>query len=187
MVSFFFNDNEEKEYLDALAKKPYNILWVDGNHENFDVINEYPAEMWNGGKIHRIRENIIHLMRGQVFTIENKKFFTMGGAYSIDRYMRKKGISWWPQELPSDEEYKEATENLLKNDDIDYIISHTAPREIIRRMGYYPDPHDMELTGFLEWIMYECDFKHWYFGHWHEDKKVTDKFTTLYFDVVKIL
>ena len=111
----------------------------------------------------------------------------MGGAYSIDRYMRKKGFSWWPQEIPSDEEYKEATENLLKNDDIDYIISHTAPREIIRRMGYYPDPHDMELTGFLEWIMYECDFKHWYFGHWHEDKKVTDKFTTLYFDVVKIL
>lgn len=183
----FLNDNEEKGFLDALAKKPYNILFIDGNHENFDVINEYPVEMWNGGKIHRIRENIIHLMRGQVFTIENKKFFTMGGAYSIDRYMRKKGFSWWPQEIPSDEEYKEATENLLKNDDIDYIISHTAPREIIRRMGYYPDPHDMELTGFLEWIMYECDFKHWYFGHWHEDKKVTDKFTTLYFDVVKIL
>lgn len=182
----FLNDNEEKECLDALAKKPYNILWVDGNHENFDVINEYPAEMWNGGKIHRIRENIIHLMRGQVFTIENKKFFTMGGAYSIDKYMRKKGISWWPQELPSDEEYKEATENLLKNDDIDYIISHTAPREIIRRMGYYPDPHDMELTGFLEWIMYEHKFTHWFFGHFHEDKNIDNKFSALYYDTIQI-
>ncbi len=182
----FANDDEEKECLDTLATKPYNILWLDGNHEAFDVINEYPVEMWNGGKIHRIRENIIHLMRGQVFTIENKKFFTMGGAYSIDRYMRKKGVSWWPQELPSDEEYKEATENLLKNDDIDYILTHTAPREIVRRMGYYPDAHDMELTGFLEWVMYECDFKHWYFGHWHEDKDVGDDFTALYYDVAKI-
>lgn len=182
----FLNDNEEKGFLDALAKKPYNILFIDGNHENFDVINEYPVEMWNGGKIHRIRENIIHLMRGQVFTIENKKFFTMGGAYSIDKYMRKKGISWWPQELPSDEEYKEATENLLKNDDIDYIISHTAPREIIRRMGYYPDPHDMELTGFLEWIMYEHKFTHWFFGHFHEDKNLDDRFTALYYDTIEI-
>lgn len=180
----FLNDNEEKGFLDALAKKPYNILFIDGNHENFDVINEYPVEMWNGGKIHRIRENIIHLMRGQVFTIENKKFFTMGGAYSIDRYMRKKGFSWWPQELPGDEEYKEATENLLKNDDIDYIISHTAPREIIRRMGYYPDPHDMELTGFLEWIMYEHKFTHWFFGHFHEDKIIERNFTALYYSVV---
>lgn len=182
----FANDDEEKECLDTLAKKPYIILWVDGNHENFDVINEYPAEMWNGGKIHRIRENIIHLMRGQVFTIENKKFFTMGGAYSIDRYMRKKGISWWPQELPSDEEYKEATENLLKNNDIDYIISHTAPREIIRRMGYYPDAHDMELTGYLEWIMYEHKFTHWFFGHFHEDKNIDNKFSALYYDTIQI-
>ena len=51
----FLNDNEEKECLDALAKKPYNILFIDGNHENFDDINEYPVEIWNGGKIHHIR------------------------------------------------------------------------------------------------------------------------------------
>ena len=180
----FLNDNEEKEWLDALAKKPYNILFIDGNHENFDVINEYPVEIWNGGKIHHIRENIIHLMRGQVFTIENKKFFAMGGAYSIDKYMRQEGISWWPQELPNDEEYKEATENLLKSNDIDYIISHTAPREIIRRMGYYPDAHDMELTGYLEWIMYEHKFTHWFFGHFHEDKIIERNFTALYYSVV---
>ena len=40
----FANDDEEKERLDTLATKPYNILWLDGNHEAFDVINEYPIE-----------------------------------------------------------------------------------------------------------------------------------------------
>ena len=54
----FADDNEEKEWLDVLEKKPYNILWVDGNHENFDAINEYPIETWNGGKVQRIRKNI---------------------------------------------------------------------------------------------------------------------------------
>ncbi len=173
--------------LDELSEKPYTILWVDGNHENFKELYEYPVELWNGGKIHRIRKNIFHLMRGQAFVIEGKKFFTMGGAYSIDRYMRKKDFSYWDEELPSNEEYKEATKTLKQNSmEFDYIITHTAPREIIMRMGYYPNPHDMEFTGFLEWIMYECKFKHWYFGHWHEDKAVTDKFTALLFDVIEL-
>lgn len=184
----FDNDDIEKAWLDELENKPYTVLWLDGNHENFKAIAEYPVEMWNGGKVHIIRKNIFHLMRGQVFTIEGKTFFTMGGAYSIDRYMRVKNVSYWDEEIPNDSEYNEATKNLLKHDKkIDYIVSHTAPREIIRRMGYYPDAHDMELTGFLEWIMYECDFEHWYFGHWHEDKPINDKFTALYYDVVKII
>lgn len=73
---------------------------MDGNHENFDLINEYPVEEWCGGKVHIIRcdkegkPKIIHLMRGQVFEIEGKKIFTVGGAYSIDKYMRTPHRSW---------------------------------------------------------------------------------------------
>ena len=26
------------------AEKPYTILWVQGNHENYDMIGEYPLE-----------------------------------------------------------------------------------------------------------------------------------------------
>ena len=183
----FDNDKVEKFALDELEKKPYHILWIDGNHENFNAIDEYPIEEWNGGKAHRIRKNILHLMRGQVFEIDNKKFFTMGGAYSIDRYMRKEGASWWPQEIPSNEEYHEAIENLKKhNNKIDYVITHTAPKEIVLRMGYNPDKHDLQLVGFLEWVMYECDYKHWYFGHWHIDDDITDKVTALFYDVVKL-
>lgn len=185
---FIFFDNEaEKKVLDKLAQKPFTILFTDGNHENFKALNNYPVEEWNGGKVHRIRKNILHLMRGQVFSIEGKTFFTMGGAYSIDRYRRQKDISYWEEELPGREEYAEATSSIMAhNKKFDYIITHTVPRMIIGMMGYYPDPHDMELTGFLEWIMYECSFKHWYFGHFHEDRKITDRFTALYYDVIKI-
>ena len=179
--------NAADKILDELEKRPYTILWVDGNHENFKELYGYGVEIWNGGKVHRIRKNILHLMRGQAFTIEGKKFFTMGGAYSIDRYMRKLDFSYWQEELPGKEEYTEAINTLMQNGmEFDYIITHTAPKEIVRSMGYYPDPHDMELTGFLEWIMYDCRFRHWYFGHWHEDKTVYDRFTALFFDVVAL-
>ncbi len=58
-------DRESKEeifLLDWLDCKSYTTLFVDGNHENFDRLYTYPEEEWNGGKIHRIRDSVIHLM-----------------------------------------------------------------------------------------------------------------------------
>lgn len=182
------NDATEKMWLDGLeSEKKYTILFLDGNHENFHLLNQFPIEEWNGGKVHRIRRNILHLMRGQIYTIQDKTFFTMGGAYSIDRYMREEGKSYWPEELPNDNEYKEAINNFKKhNNSVDYVLTHTAPHKIIRKLSYNPDKHDIQLTEFLQWVMQDCNFRHWYFGHWHEDKKIYDNFTALFFDTVKI-
>ena len=181
----FHNDSEENNFLDYLETKPYSICFCDGNHENFKAIYSYPKEKWNGGYVHKIRSNIFHLMRGEVYEIEKQKIFTMGGAYSIDRYSRKLNYSYWKEELPSNEEYHNAVNNLkTHNNSVDIIITHTAPKKIIYRMGSYPDNHDLELTGFLDWIFCEVDFKNWYFGHWHKDKKITDKITAVYTDVI---
>lgn len=184
----FRNDIVDNAFLDCLEKEEKcNILFVDGNHENFEALYSYPVEEWNGGKVHRIRKNVFHLMRGQVFELNGLKVFTMGGAYSIDRYIRKKGISYWDEEIPNDDEYREAVLNLYKNNkEVDIILTHTAPKEIIRRMGYYPDRHDEELTGFFDWLMYELDFKRWYFGHWHHDMEITDKFRAVYYDCIGV-
>ena len=51
----------ENKALDWLAKRRFQIAFVDGKHENFDLLKEYPEEKWHGGKIHRIRDNIVHL------------------------------------------------------------------------------------------------------------------------------
>lgn len=181
------DDLTENNFLSDLSSRGYTILFVDGNHECFPAVFSYKKIKWNGGYVHQLRENIYHLMRGQVYTIEGKTFFTLGGAYSIDRYMRKLGYSYWEEELVNDAEYKEAVKNLsLHGNKVDYMITHTAPREIILRLGKTPDPHDIELTGFLEYLMYEIDFHHWYCGHWHTDRDITDKFTILWFDHRKI-
>lgn len=115
---------------------PVTTLFIDGNHENFEQLNSYAVEQWNGGKVHIIEDNMIHLMRGQIFTIDGLKFFTFGGAYSIDKMYRAEGISWFPEEIPSKEEYEEGWTNLEKEDfQVDYILTHTAPRDVPRRWG----------------------------------------------------
>ena len=179
---------EEREKLDALSELPYTVLFVDGNHENFDRLNnEYEIKEWCGGKVHMIRPNVLHLMRGQVFSIEGKRIFTMGGGYSRDKYMRREGFSWWSCEMPSNEEYREAAENLKNNgNSVDIIISHTAPAEIVYAMGSAPDPHEAELNGFFDWIAHEVSFDKWYFGHWHRDEEIYYKFRAVYFDLLGV-
>ena len=52
-------------YLDWLGRLPFQILWVAGNHENYDMLEEYNCEFWHGGKVrHIVRDKIIYLERG---------------------------------------------------------------------------------------------------------------------------
>jgi hypothetical protein len=44
----------------------------------------------------------------------------------------------------------------------------------------------MELTGFLEWVMYFVKYKRWFFGHFHEDREIGKKFRALMFDEIII-
>ena len=71
----------ERYWLDWLEQKPFTTLFVSGNHENFDLLAEYPVEDWCGGTVQRIRPSVIHLMRGQVYSIQGKKFFKIGRAH----------------------------------------------------------------------------------------------------------
>ena len=141
---------------------PVTTLFIDGNHENFEQLNSYAVEQWNGGKVHIIEDNMIHLMRGQIFTIDGLKFFTFGGAYSIDKMSRAEGIAW-------------------------YILTHTAPREVAAAMGYGELSDDeVELRQYLQRVADETEFQKWYFGHFHEDAEVEEVFVCLYDEVVEL-
>lgn len=192
--------------LDMLERKPYDIVFVCGNHENFDEIYRYPEVQRYGNPVHQIRRNIFHLQRGYIYTIEEKTFFAFGGAYSIDKARRIQDgpdrpinlpVSWWPQELPSKEEYERGISSLKAVDyKVDYIVTHTAPNialEMLKytlplqeRSGFVMDPHDMELRSYFDMIWHNATFTCWYFGHWHRDKRLTDKARALFYDVERI-
>ena len=184
---FVWNTPYERNVLGWLSNEPYKILFIDGNHEDFDLLSTYPVMQWHGGSVHRISGNIYHLMRGQCFKIEGKTFFTFGGAYSIDKQYRQEGKTWWPQELPSLEEYAIATKTLEAcGYTVDYILTHTIPTFAIRQIGVAPDPHDAELTGFLEWLYGKMQYTHWFAGHFHVNKVVQNKIHVLHDQILTL-
>jgi len=167
----------EEMFYDHISKLEFTVLVVDGNHENFSKLNSYPVELWNGGRVHKIRENLIHLMRGEIYEIEGKRIFTFGGGYSVDKPYRTEGVSWWPEEMPSEEEYTNAEENLKRaNYKVDYIITHTASKEsisylsTIRGLGIKNDVvEELTLNTFLDKIQNQVSYERWFIGHFHID------------------
>jgi len=177
--------------LDFYREKKYTILFVDGNHENFSELNKYGVEEWNGGKIHRIDENIIHLMRGQVFEIQGKTIFTFGGGLSIDKAYRTPFISWWPEEWPLNSEIEEALYNLNRhNNKVDYIVTHAAPETLVRNEINEIHPllkMDCMTEKFLDAIYETVDYEMWFCGHYHLDVLLRkQKLLILYNDVIRI-
>lgn len=206
-------DEESKKetwWLNWLQDKPFTTLFVDGNHENFDRLYDYPVEEWHGGKVHKIRESVMHLTRGQIFEIDEKKIFTFGGASSHDisggilelddpEYKSKKKeldkgwqpyrvnhLSWWAKELPSEDELAEGLQNLTKHGNtVDFIVSHccsTSTQVLLGGSLFQPNV----LTDYLENIRQTVQFKKWFFGHYHDNRNVSTQEILLYEQIIRI-
>ena len=61
--------SEVRAYYDSL---PCKTLFLDGNHENFDLLYQYPQELFCGGHVHRVSDKIFHLMRGEVYSLDGE-------------------------------------------------------------------------------------------------------------------
>lgn len=86
---------QEKQNLKKLREMPFTIAFVDGCHENFDILEQsFRTVRWRGGRAHLIAPNIFHMMRGEIFTIDDRTYFTFGGGHSQDFEFRQ-GRNWW--------------------------------------------------------------------------------------------
>lgn len=186
-----WNMNKSDQFwLKWLDKKPWTTLFIDGNHENFDLLDAYPVEIWNGGKTHRIKENIIHLMRGQMFTLHGKKFFTFGGASSIDKEHRTEGKSWWPQEIPTAAQFEEGLATLDKHNwEVDYILTHTCSKNTLLYMkekyGFMLKPTDA-VNDYLDIVEEKLKYKHWFFGHFHDNINLPNRQLMIYDQILDL-
>lgn len=161
--TFEEESSREKELLDWLGNKNFTTLFVDGNHENYTRLYNYPIEEWKGGKVHKIRDSVLHLMRGEIFDIDNKQIFAFGGAKSHDIQDEILNLD--------EEEIQNGISNLEKvNYKVDYVISHCYPTSIqtLINSTYKRDI----LTDYLQQISEKCTFKRWYFGHYHNYRHV---------------
>jgi len=160
------------------------------NHENFDRLQTYPFSDWRGGRVQKISDSIIHLIRGEIYEIEGHTYFCMGGAMSTDRgvvtgtqdYDIHKW--WWPQEIPSSAEWENAYNHLDKvNWKVDFIITHDAPAHVTYKANKYW--RISEVSGRLEQIYGMTEFKHWFCGHLHRDSEYGNV-TILYHSIINV-
>ena len=122
----------ERKRLDWLRKRPYTILFLDGSHENYDLLAQYPETELFGGRVQSLGGNVYHVCRGSVLELEGKKYLCFGGAESPDREEREPGVNWWKQEMPSDEEYAACEQNLEAcGYQVDYVLTHDAPSRFL--------------------------------------------------------
>lgn len=212
----FYNDSMQfsearKEWEDdifgTLGDMRCTFLFIDGNHDNIDRLENLPIKYKFGNQVGEVSDNVFYLKRGHIYTIEDKKFMCMGGALSQDRHCRTEGVDYWRNENPIFKDWNKL-EFELKNTQykVDYVLTHTPPEFITEKClkyqylsepstpsymleddyikGKLNDPTSRTLNKVYDMIK----FKIWFFGHMHLNITFKDypKFVGLYEKIVPL-
>lgn len=148
---------------------PCKVLVVDGNHEDFNIINQ-----WSKDTPTEFHTNFFYMPRGYVTEINGEVFGFLGGAESVDRAWRTLGLDWFAEERVQMEDIDKLISN-LKGRTIDVLITHSPP-EFVNRT-YFPKFKEEEWGLPLGWIdesAVRINKAHWavrpkkhYCGHMH--------------------
>lgn len=114
------------------------------------------------------------------FKKEYKRLRSAGALFRV------KGTSWWPEEMPNEEEMEEGRRNLAAHGNkVDFILSHEGPASAVAQysMGRFKVDG---LSMYLEEISRQTDYKFWFFGHYHDECPIGDKHAILYHQMVQI-
>lgn len=177
----------EQRVLKQLGRRRYNICFLDGTHENFSLLNSYGVSEWHGGKVHRIYDRLYHLMRGQVYEIDGKTVFTMGGGESPDIDIRSESDGWSREEIPTQEELLEGAQNLEKyNYRVDMVVTHEPPLRIkgFLQLKDYDTLRITALNSYFEELSDSCTFGRWFFGSMHVDKYISGTHISVFKNII---
>lgn len=115
----------EDTYLDELDRAAdsagVGIVWIDGNHEDHDSLDRWRRHADPAGLV-SMRPHVTWATRGARWGWSGVRFGALGGAVSIDRFLRREGRNWWPQEAVSP-----ADVDRLGDEQLDVLATHAAP------------------------------------------------------------
>lgn len=188
---YFFERLRLQEYFEE--KYPWTTLFLDGNHENFVHLKKFPKKKWHGGQVNVLTDHCMWLRRGQIYTIEDKTFLTIGGAYSIDKAWRTPLVSWWKDEAITRRDINAAKANLSScGNTVDYVLTHCAPTPIHKIIAKqekftHADKEETKNEALLQEINEIVTCRQWFFGHYHIDREFEDgKYVCLYHKIQKL-
>lgn len=194
---------------------PGNWIVMRGNHDNcywrdHTDENGNPQIGWsicegvNGADylVQNQYPNILYVKdTGGIYKIKDYNFLMLPGAYSVDKFYRLSvGLPYNPDEQLKLTEMYELMDIVQEWNDnnlpIDYVIGHTFPQYLEPYYSYcFMEGLDQKFidrrTEF--WLneisfLFEVNpyFKQYYGGHFHDYRKLTDKYTMVYQDVVEL-
>lgn len=159
----------DKYWIKWFDSKSWTTLVVPGNHDNYNYLESAPLVNMFGGQVRQISNSIFYFERGQVFTINKKKFLVLGGGDSLDKDVRIADLSWWEREVPSVSEMNNTIDMLdsIHNNKVDYVLSHVSPSVVLKSyFKYLPkDP----TVDFLDYIIETVEYRRMYSAHVHKD------------------
>ena len=168
-------DIKNKQRLNIL---PLTFICVHGNHEerpeNLDTYELLTID--KKGKFFYEMEfpNILFMIDGESYNLENKSFLCLGGAYSVDKYYRlQRGWNWFESEQMN-EDVKQNIRMSRFGNDFDVILSHTCPQKYVPTETFLMQVDQSTVDHSMEQFLDECErninYSQWYCGHFHTDK-----------------
>ena len=175
----YFGNPKDMSVKAVLSEYSITLFCLHGNHEMRPAaVGTYKMKEFCGGFVwyEENYPNILFAKDGEIYTLGGKRCIAIGGAYSVDKqYRLNRGYGWWADEQPS-EEIKAYVEEQLKNNAVDVILSHTCPYKYEPRETFLPfisqDTIDCSTEKWLDVIEESTNYKAWYCGHWHTDKRI---------------
>lgn len=193
-LNYYGNDKGDKKSKIALNNCGVKIFCIHGNHEmrpetisTYKVVERYNNLVY----IEDEYPNIAFAIDGNIYDIEGHQTIVIGGAYSVDKYYRlARNAQWFEDEQPS-AQIKQKVETVLSklNWKVDLVLSHTCPAKYIPTECFLPmvdqSTVDSSTEKWLDTIEDKLQYKKWYCGHWHIEKKI-DKMRFMMHDYEQI-
>ena len=194
----YYGDYRDDKLKKEVSSLNITVFCVHGNKENRpENVGTYGIRSFCGGTVYYEPRypNIYFAIDGEIYTFEKKKYMVIGGGHSVDKMLcLEEKRPFWQDEMP-DEATKEKVEHRIDvaNNSIYGMMTHTCPidylpteafvsaRQKMRKRrkrlllgldrDFCPDI-DRSTEEWLGKLERKLDYKVWYCGHYHVDKRI---------------
>lgn len=181
----WYGDKRDERALKWLKRRKYTVLFLDGVHENYTLLDraETAAE-FGGAPAGRLADNVFHLRRGEIYEIEGKTVFAFGGGDAEnEREFRAASDFELERQTPSGEEMRHGYDTLAAHGNrVDLVVTHSPSG---KANGYFAarrgnNPRLRGVHVYLNRVEDTVSFEHWYFGSLHADRPCGSRHTAVF-------